>query len=215
VPDPLEEIFINENDAMTFRVTATDVDTKLSALYYTWSIDGVEKTKLGTATYSWRPSFDDAGQHVVKVRVSDGSGYFDAEWNVTVLNVNRAPVVLESWPLNNTDMGSNARINFKAGAYDPDGDPVTFFWRLSDGTLLRTQTGTNSSAFSKSLVPGLHIIVLDVEDGQGGVARQYIYVKVPAPPPPSLEIPLVWIGGVAVAIVLIAATASFWGRKRR
>jgi len=152
---------------------------------------------------------------VVKVRVSAGLGYLDAEWNITVLNVGREPVIWDSWPLNNTEVPSGARVVFKANATEPDGEPLTFIWRLSDGTLLWTQTGTNSSTFSKRLAPGLHIVVLDVEDGQGGVARQYIYVKVGQPDNPPFDLPWAWIGGVAAAITLIAATASFWRRNGR
>jgi hypothetical protein len=215
VPDPLEEIQVDEGAAITFRVFATDVDTKTSALTYTWYLDGAEKTKLGATSYTWRPSFDDAGPHVVSVRVGDGTGFFDAEWKLMVINVNRAPVVQDLWPLNNTEVSTSAKITFRVSAHDPDGDPMMFFWRLSDGRLLHAGTGKNSSTFSRCLAPGHHIVVLEVQDDQGGVVRQYIYVNVGHSGDPPIELPWAWIWGLSATLILIAATASFRRRKRR
>ena len=181
VPDPLEEIRMNEGEALTFRVSAADIDNKTSELKYTWFIDDTEKTKLGTAVFTWRPTFEDQGPHSVKVRISDGMAFIEADWNITVNDTNRAPVINEAWPQNNTEVSYNANVKFCATANDPDGDPVTFYWRLSDGTLLKTQSGVKTSSFSKVLSGGKqHIVVLEVQDGKGGVARQYIYVKVGA-----------------------------------
>jgi hypothetical protein len=209
VPDPLEEINVNENDAITFRVTASDVDNKTTELRYTWFVDDVEKTRLGTSSFAWRPTFEDAGPHVIKVRVSDGLAYIDAEWNVTVLNVNQVPIVLDLWPLNNTEVDYNAKITFRANATDPDGDPLTFYWRLSDGTLLKTETGKTSSVFSKILSGGKqHIVVLEVQDGKGGVTRQYLYIKVKAKPAGGNFIPgfesIAGIGAIALVGIAIA-----------
>jgi hypothetical protein len=215
VPDPRKVLFVNETDAFTFRVAAVDFDGLQSELRYTWFVDNVQKTLPGRSSFTWKPTFDDAGPHVVKVRVSYGLACFDSEWNVSVQDVNRPPVITDVWPLNNTELGYNCNVTIKASAYDPDGDPVKFFWRLSDGKLLRTESGRNTSAFSKRLAPGSHIIVLDVEDGRGGLARQYIYVKAPFEPPASPEIQLAWVAFDAAAIVLTAATASFWRRNRR
>ena len=216
VPDPLEEINIDEDFTVTFLVTAADVDNKTSELRYAWYIDDVEEARPGNSSLTWRPGFDDAGPHVVKVRISDGLSYIDAGWNVTVQNVNQVPIILDIWPLNNTDVEYNAKITFRAEATDSDGDALTFYWRLSDGTLLKTQTGTTTSTFSKVLAGGKqHIIVLEVQDGHGGVARQYIHIKVgPQPPsePSGICAPMLL---VAAPFALTAATASFWRRNGR
>jgi hypothetical protein len=179
VPDPLEQTTINEGEQLTFRVSAGDVDNKSSDLRYTWSIDNVDKTLLGTSVYTWKTTYTDAGDHNIRCRISDGLGYVDAEWNVSVKNINQAPQILDVWPLNNTEVAWDAKVTFRANATDPDGNPMTFYWRESDGTVLKTQTGVTSSVFSKTLSPGKqHIIVLEVQDNQGGVSRQYIYIKV-------------------------------------
>ena len=215
VPDPRDVLFINETDAFTFRVAAVDFDGCQSELRFTWFVDNVQKTLPGVPSFVWEPTFDDAGPHVVKVRVSHGVDYFDERWNVSVQNVDRPPVITEVWPLDNTGLGYDGSVTFNASAYDPDGDQLTFHWRLPDGTLLWNDSGKNTSAFSKYLAPGTHIIVLEVKDGQGGIARQFICVRVPSEPPASPEIQLAWSAFCAAAIVLTAATASFWRRTRR
>jgi len=214
VPDPLEEIRMNEGEALTFRVNAADIDNKTSELKYTWFIDDAEKTKLGTAVFTWRPTFDDQGPHLVKVRISDGLAYIEAEWNITVNDTNRAPVIVEAWPQNNTEIGYGASIKFCATAKDDDGDPVTFYWRLSDGTLLKTQSGVTISSFSKVLSGGKqHIVVLEVQDGKGGVARQYIYVKVGAKPPSSNPLP--GFESVTVGLTILVAGLAIALMRRR
>ncbi|MBM4249364.1 MAG: hypothetical protein FJ149_08025 [Euryarchaeota archaeon] len=214
VPDPLEEIVINEDQAQPFKVSAADVDNKTTELRYTWFIDDVEKTRLGTYQFSWKPGFDDSGAHVVKVRISDGLAYIDAEWNVTVNNVNQVPQILDLWPLNNTEVDYNTKITFRANATDADGDQLTFFWRLSDGTLLKTESGKTSSTFSKTLSGGKqHIVVLEVNDGKGGVNRQYIYIKVKSKPDdgglPGFEA-LAALG----ALALVGVAAALMRRKQ-
>jgi hypothetical protein len=215
-PDPLEEIRINEGEAITFRVAAADIDNKTSELRYTWFIDEVEKTRLGTAVYSWRPSFDDSGTHNIKVRISDGLSYIDADWNITVNDTDRAPTIKEAWPQNNTEVAYGASIKFCATAEDLDGDPVTFYWRLSDGTLLKTQSGVTTSSFSKTLAGGKqHIIVLEVQDGKGGVARQYIYVKVGAQEKNTGFLGMPGFEGIALlATIAIACAAVALVRRR-
>ena len=152
---------------------------------------------------------------MLKVRISDGMAYMDAEWNVTVENVNQLPEVLDLWPLNNTEVEYGAKITFRANATDPDGDTLTFYWRLSDGTLLKTETGKTSSTFSKTLSGGKqHIVVLEVQDGQGGVTRQYIYIKVKAKPAGGEFIPGFESLVALAAIGMVGAAIAVMRRKQ-
>jgi len=52
VPDPLEEWWINENEPIIFRITVVDADLKPADLRYSWFIDGTEKTRLGTSSFT-------------------------------------------------------------------------------------------------------------------------------------------------------------------
>jgi len=218
IPDPLEDIVINEGEALTFRVEVRDEDSRTTEQKYSWFIDDIEKAKLGNPNFTWRPTFDDSGQHMVKVRISDGLSFADAGWNITVNDANRPPVILECWPQNNTEFPYGTRIIFCATASDPEGDILTFCWRLSDGTILKTQSGGNVSSFSKVLSAGKwHIVVLEVSDGKDGVARQSIYIKVhpddhvDAPINPYNLMAKLYMAAVAPMLLVLAI---IWGLER-
>ncbi|MEM2976814.1 MAG: tandem-95 repeat protein [Thermoplasmata archaeon] len=213
IPDPYEQLMMNEGEMMTFRVSAADIDNKTSELRYIWFVDDVEKTKLGTSAYTYRASFDDAGLHVIKVRISDGIDFIDAEWNITVNETNQPPVINEVWPQNNTEVDAGKKITFTANATDPDNDPLTFYWRLADGTLLKTTTGSTTSTFSKVLSAGKqHVVVLEVQDGRGGVARHYIYIKVR---PESKGTGIPGFEGLAVGMALVIAGLGYALLRRK
>jgi hypothetical protein len=215
VPDPLEELAMNEGEQMTFRVSAADIDNKTSELKYTWMVDNVEKTKLGTPAFTWRAAFNDSGTHVVKVRISDGLAFTDAEWNLKVNNTNQIPQITDGpWPQNNTEVDAGKKLNFCATANDPDGDPLTFTWRLSDGTTLKTDSGKTTSQFGKVLASGKqHIVVLEVSDGQGGVNRMYIYVKVRAQAKNTGFIPGFETAAMGLAMAVAALGVAMYRRK--
>jgi hypothetical protein len=84
VPDPTEVILVKMNETKTFRISAADPNNKTADLRYTWYIDGLLKTVYGTSTFAWKPGINDEGNHIIKVRVSDGLASVDAIWNVTV-----------------------------------------------------------------------------------------------------------------------------------
>ena len=216
VPDPLEDITINEGGSLTLHVTALDIDNRSSDLRYAWSIDNAPRTLQGGPSFTWRPTFDDAGLHSIKLRVSDGLSFTDAEWNITVLNTNRPPVVLRAWPMNNTEILWDTKVRFSAEAEDPDGGLLVFRWTMSDGTLLRLDSGTKSSLFSRQLPSGKqHIVVLDVMDSDGGTTREYFYIKV-GEQPDTTEIPWLPLGTCALAATAVAMLAlSLRGRAKR
>lgn len=176
-PDPLEEITVNEGGEKMFSVVCDDIDNKSSELRYSWYVDDEQKTKFGSSKWVYKPSFDEAGTHEVKVVVSDGVDSVEQVWTVIVLDINRVPIIVDLWPQNNTEVSSGKKIRFVANATDPDGDELTFVWKLADGTELYKSTG-NSSEFEKKLPSGKqHIIIVEVSDGNKSV-RRYLYIKV-------------------------------------
>ena len=180
-PDPLEIPLLAEGGEMAFHAAAADIDNKSPELKYTWSVDGVEKTALGGNSFTWRPGYEDAGEHIVSLAVSDGLAGIGAKWNITVLDTNRPPVVVRAWPMNNTEAGWDRSIRFGAEAFDPDGGPLTFTWRLSDGRIIHQDFSVNISTFSRRLPSGrMNMVLLDVEDSGGMVTRETIYINVGA-----------------------------------
>jgi hypothetical protein len=130
-----------------------------------------------------------------------------------VNDTDRAPVITDAWPQNNTEVSYGANVKFCATATDPDGDALTFVWRLSDGNVLKTQSGVGTSSFSKMLAGGKqHIVVLEVSDSVGGVTREYFYIKV-GERENGNEIPWMAIGWSAAAALAAVMLVILAGRK--
>jgi hypothetical protein len=220
IPEPEEQINVNEGDNITFEVFWLDWIGQRSNspnLTYDWSIDYFLKASSGSDNFTWKTGFNDAGPHQATCRISDGRSYVVASWNLTVLYISHPPIIMGLWPPNNTKFQYNTKITFRATATDTDGGPLTFYWRLSDGTLLKTSTGTNSSAFSKYFSGGKqYIVVLEVHDSFGGATRAYLYIKVaPKPVTGSTAIPA-WLDVLIIAgpAALVATALMLWTWKR-
>ena len=63
---------------------------------------------------------------------------------------------------------------------DPDGDPLTFTWTGSFGTV-------SGSTASMSLSPGTYVITLTVRDGRGGSSSDTLLVTVVDAAPPAIQ----------------------------
>ena len=84
------DIEAKETDTITINVAALDDDgDELS-----YSIDDSRFVQDGS-TFTWETNYDDAGDHLVTVSVSDGVDTASQEVTVTVENVNRPPVILD------------------------------------------------------------------------------------------------------------------------
>jgi len=114
-----------------------------------------------------------AGAHNVRVRVSDGTGG-TASRSLYVLIANRAPVV-DSITINPTSVLRGQTVNVVALVSDPDGDPLTFSYRVSGGTI--QGAGANVTWTSPNAV-GTYSITVTVADGQGGTAERAVEVAV-------------------------------------
>ena len=84
-----EALTSKENSELKFSVQASDLNK--DPLTYSWKLDGNENSK--TKDYNYNIGYDDAGQHTVKVIVSDGVNEISQLWAVKVDNVNRKPVL--------------------------------------------------------------------------------------------------------------------------
>lgn len=109
----------NENSKLEFSVTASDLNK--DPLTYSWKLDGAESSK--DKSYTYNIGYDDAGQHTVKVVVSDGVKDASKIWAVSVENVNRKPVLEKIADIKTKE---NGIIVLEPKAADPDNDPLAF-----------------------------------------------------------------------------------------
>ncbi len=114
-----ESLETKESSKLEFSVKASDLNK--DPLTYSWKLDGEERSKEETYTYDI--GYDAAGQHTVKIMVSDGAKDTSRIWAVKVENVNRKPI-LEKMA---TIMAKETeKIVLEPKATDPDGDKLTF-----------------------------------------------------------------------------------------
>lgn len=69
-----------------------------------------------------------------------------------------------------------------SGSSDPDGDALTYSWAIDGGEIA---TGVSSTV---SLEPGMHTIVLTVDDGNGETATDEVQITVADTTPPVLTV---------------------------
>ena len=82
---------VRENTTLTFNYTAIDVDVG-DILNTSWYLDGnLVSTNI---TFNYTPGFCDSGLHNITLVINDTSNVNDTqEWNVTVNNTNRLPIL--------------------------------------------------------------------------------------------------------------------------
>lgn len=112
IMETIEDVKVKEGETVSFEPKATDPDD-----------DEVTFTYSGfMTTSSYKTTFDDGGEHKVKVTVSDGIDSVSQDVKVTVENINRAPILQA---LNDIAVKEGEKVTVTAIAADPDKDSVT------------------------------------------------------------------------------------------
>jgi len=166
---PKGDVTMNEGDSMQFNISASDVETPLVSLNFTWYIDGKLVARLGQSTL-FSTNYTSAGNHTVKVVVDDGELNATRVWNITVLNANRDPTDIRILtPIAGQQFREGANVTFEGTASDPDGDPLTFTWL--EGT---RELGTGKNVTVQGLAAGTHNVLLAVWDGTATVQSRAV-----------------------------------------
>jgi hypothetical protein len=67
-------------------------------------------------------------------------------------------------------------VQLTSNAVDPDGDPVTYVWKATGGSL--PNTATTSATWTAPSTPGLHTAYLSAYDGRGGYSTRALKLRV-------------------------------------
>ncbi len=156
---------IAENQTLTFTVSATDPDGDILTFYAGVAPSGAT-FDLTTHAYTWTPGYSQAGEYEQYFLVTDGTSYAYSVVNITVTNVNRAPV----WStLLDQTVAENQLLQFNLGATDPDGDIVSI-------TASNLPTGASYSGGLFHWTPsysqaGNYLITFRASDGSESINR--------------------------------------------
>lgn len=108
-----------EAAALTFALSATDADTDPIAFSGVGLPSGA--TVSPTGTFSWTPTYSQAGMYTVTVRASDGDLDSTQTFAIAVANVDRAPTLAA---IADKAVVELTALNVALSASDPDGDAI-------------------------------------------------------------------------------------------
>jgi PKD repeat protein len=158
------DVTVNEGMTADQALNATDPDgdaltfTKVTGPLFLTVTTVSPGTGTATGNAHLAPGFSDAGTYSAVVRATDPGSLSDSKsFNITVNNVNRAPVANPGGPYSGT-VGVPVSFN-GTGSSDPDGDALTYQWAFGDGS-----TGSGSSPTHTYLATGVYTDSLAVTD---------------------------------------------------
>jgi len=115
---------VPEGVALTFSLSATDPDGGQALSYSAHDLPDGAGFDPGTATFSWTPTYGQAGTYYVMLTVSDGSLTDSKMAVIGVSHVNRPPTLGH---IGNKTINEGLTLTFTLAAADPDeGDELTF-----------------------------------------------------------------------------------------
>jgi len=114
---------INENETLKFSITASDEDKDDNLKFSVEGLPGGASINEGSGEFSWTPDYTQAGDYVLKAKVSDGTAEEITSFTIKVNNVNRKPA-LEGGGSATVTVGETAELSFKGS--DPDNDKLTY-----------------------------------------------------------------------------------------
>ncbi len=183
--EPISAQKVNENQTLTFTVIGKDEDTDNTLTYTAQDLSQGASFDTQTHTFSWTPSFEQAGDYQVTFKVSDGKEEASVTVPITVLNVNRAPQFIG---LSDQSVDENALLKFKIKAQDPDaGTKLTL---SAEGLPEGAQFDAVSSVFTWKPTfeqAGRYPVTFTVSDGDTSVSQKITITVHNVNRPPEFE----------------------------
>jgi len=207
---------IFEGDRAFFRVeTATEPPT-ITGILYEWKLDGVV-IQGGLLNYTYQSDMRSSGLHRITVTASAlfAQSVLNAShtWNLTVINVNHAPVIESFLPNGSSaSFSPTSKHRFSVNATDPDGDALTYTWKLAGAVIA---SGIDPSVIPSGMKIGSHNLTVTVSDGEFNITHAWsVTIREDAPNVirdnnSSCIIAAVIAGVVGLGMLLI------WRRRRK
>ena len=155
---------VNENVALSFTVSATDVDAGQTLTFAAANVPQGANFNPATATFTWTPTFAQAGDYTVNFTVTDNGvpPLADAKAVlIRVVNVNRAPTANAQTVVTDEDTAKGLVLT----GSDPDGDALTFSIVTPPTKGALTGTAPNLTYTPQANVNGADSFTFKVSDG--------------------------------------------------
>ncbi|MEH0153110.1 choice-of-anchor D domain-containing protein [Limibacter armeniacum] len=162
----LNNIYVQEGDSVAFVAKASDVDGSIAsiALLENDAFTSIEVND-NTATITYSPDFEQAGDHIISLVVTDDKGEsVTVPVNVTVSNVNRAPMANAVDDMQKYRFEGVASIVGTDIFTDADGDELTYRAEVVDESVALV-TATASGFDITPLTDGVTAVTLFASDG--------------------------------------------------
>src|SRR6266566_6696365 len=185
--------------AVTFNgSTSTDSDGTIVTYNWTFGDGAIVTGPVVTHAYGSKGTF------TASLVVVDDAGLSN-QTTATIDVRNRAPQMSSSPGLGPVTVNTGATQTFTVTGSDPDGDALTYIWRV-DGSVVG-----NANVFTfTGTTPGTHTVNVTVSDGSLAVSREWT-VTVASP---SL-LSSTWPFALLAFVVLGAVVLVWWTRRRR
>ncbi len=204
-PDPDLVSTIAEGQTTEYRIVVQDPDTPHKDLNYTWFRDGELQAGWNSSlfTYTTDYSSSDGMYHTLKVVVTSGIHELQVQWNITISDINRAPTGASiSDPVNSTQFTVGETISFKGSGSDPDGDALEYKWFKGN-----EEVGSGDTFDTDELEPGIHIIRLQVSDGEYTTNSTVVFEVVREQKEEFNYEYIIWGVAAVIAVAAVAALA--------
>ena len=162
--EPVKSLTIKENSLLELTINAKDNDGDL----ITYSAEELPQNSTFTDNlFKWTPGYETTkgkDNFILKFKASDSILEAEQNVNITVLDTNRKPVILNATP-SNLIVYKSLPILLGVYASDPDGDELEYKWKFN---LLESFNGTN---FHQRIftAPGDKKISLVISDGRDSI----------------------------------------------
>lgn len=215
------DVSVQEAEGGTQRFSVEAEDPDEGYLEYGWFLDEVtvdgSQVEDGGATYVFRFDHDSAAEYTVTCQVRDRSEEgFDVVWEVTVEDVNRAPLILSIGPDPPPTVEVWEKVTVVVNATDPDGDELLYSWYLNGIPVAATTVG--EWLFIPDMEGSFTISVLVEDDRQGEAQAQTSVNVLPEPavipePEPSMLPWVLLLVAMALIILVLAWPHLKWLRE--
>ncbi len=157
---------VNEGDKLTFTIDASDLDKEDRITITADAVPQGAVFNASSKTFSWTPTFDQAGSYTVTFKVTDVGGLIVSKnASITVKNANRKPALAD---IPNQKVAENSPLSFTVSATDPDKEDAGKVTLSADGL----PGGASFSGGKFSWTPnyeqaGDYKVTFKSKDGQG------------------------------------------------